>query len=81
VVKPSHELYGEFLLAQNRAQDALPMFDKALKLAPKRVLALRGKLKAATLLNDTPLMNETEKQIREIVKVQSPQTASVLPNL
>lgn len=80
VVKPSHELYGEFLLTQNRAQDALPLFDKALQLAPKRVLALRGKLKAATLLNDTQLMDETEKQIQEIVKAPASQTASILPN-
>ncbi|HEY3429617.1 MAG TPA: hypothetical protein VGK39_03000 [Cyclobacteriaceae bacterium] len=80
VVKPSHELYGEFLLTQNRAKDALPLFDKALQLAPKRVLALRGKLKAATLLNDKQLMNETEKQIQEIVKIPSSKTASILPN-
>ena len=80
VVKPSHELYGEFLLTQNRAKDALPQFDKALKLAPKRVLSLRGKLKAATDVNDTQLMNETEKLIREIVKPQTTQTARVLPN-
>jgi tetratricopeptide (TPR) repeat protein len=82
VVKPSHELYGEFLLSQNRADDALVQFDKALQLAPKRVLALRGKLKAATLLNDTQLMNEIEKQIQEIVKVSSTQTAMIIsPNL
>jgi tetratricopeptide (TPR) repeat protein len=73
VVKPSHELYGEFLLAQNRAQEALPLFDKALQIAPKRLLALRGKLKAATLLKDTKLMKEVENQIREIVKTSSTQ--------
>jgi hypothetical protein len=78
VVKPSHELYGEFLLSQNRADDALVQFDKALQLAPKRVLALRGKLKAATLLNDAQLMNEIEKQIQEIVKVSSTQTAMII---
>jgi tetratricopeptide (TPR) repeat protein len=71
VVKPSHELYGEFLLTQNRANDALVQFDKALQLAPKRLLSLRGKLKAATLLNDDQQMKELEEQIREIVKAPS----------
>lgn len=77
VVKPSHELYGEFLLTQNRAKDALPLFDKALKLAPGRTLALRGKLKAASVLNDQQLMNEMEKQIKENVKVSAVPVASV----
>jgi tetratricopeptide (TPR) repeat protein len=78
VVKPSHELYGEFLLAQNKAKEAMPFFDKSLQLAPKRVLSLRGKLKAATLLNDTQLMNEVENQIREIVKNPSTQKTAMI---
>jgi len=78
VVKPSHELYGEFLVASNRANDALTQFDKALQLAPKRLLSLRGKLKAATLLNDTQLMDKVEKQIQEIVKTPSEQKASFI---
>jgi tetratricopeptide (TPR) repeat protein len=81
VVKPSHELYGEFLLSQNRAQDALVQFDKALQLAPKRLLSLRGKLKAATVLNDTQLMKDLDQQIREIVKTSSAQQALIMtPN-
>lgn len=75
VVKPSHELYGEFLVSQNRAQDALTQFDKALRLAPKRMLSLRGKLKAATLLNDTQLMKDLDQQILEIVKTSPSQVA------
>lgn len=71
VVKPSHELYGEFLLASGRANDAVVQFDKALQLAPKRLLSLRGKLKAATLLNDDQQVKEIENQIREIVKTPS----------
>jgi len=71
VVKPSHELYGEFLIASGRANDAVVQFDKALQLAPKRLLSLRGKLKAATMLNDAQQMREIEDQIREIVKTTS----------
>jgi tetratricopeptide (TPR) repeat protein len=77
VVKPSHELYGEFLISQDRAKEALPLFDKALQLAPKRVLALRGKLKAATLLNDKQLINELDQQINEIVKKSSTKQVAI----
>lgn len=80
VVKPSHELYGEFLLTQHKAKESLPLFDKALQIAPKRILSLRGKLKAATLLNDAQLINETEKQIQEILKVPSVQAAGISPH-
>lgn len=78
VVKPSHELYGEFLLSQNRPKEALPLFNKALQIAPKRILALRGKLNAATLLNDKQLMNEAENQIREIIKAPSAQKTAMI---
>ena len=77
VVKPSHELYGEFLLSQNRPKEALPLFDKALQLAPKRMMTLRGKLKAATMLNDTQLMNDLDQQINEIVKKSSPKQVAL----
>lgn len=77
VAKPSHELYGEFLLSQNRPKEALPLFDKALQLAPKRMMALRGKLKAATLLNDTQLMNDLDQQINAIVKKSSPKQVAL----
>jgi hypothetical protein len=78
VVKPSYELYGEFLLSQNRPKEALSQFEKSLQIAPGRVLALRGKLKAATMLDDTRLMNEIENQIREIIKTPSPQKTAMM---
>jgi hypothetical protein len=46
VQKPTHELYGEWLLEQGRPQEALQQFDIALDRAPGRVLALRGKQRA-----------------------------------
>ena len=52
IVKPSHELYGEFLLANSRYNDALAMFNKALELAPQRVLAQKGKLSAIQKLEE-----------------------------
>lgn len=38
-VKPSQEMYGEWLLAMNRGGYALIPFNKALERAPKRILS------------------------------------------
>ncbi|MEM9549042.1 MAG: hypothetical protein AAGA77_23850 [Bacteroidota bacterium] len=43
IVKPSFELYGEWLLEQGRNEEAVQQFEKALTRAPKRLLATRGK--------------------------------------
>jgi len=40
IVKPSHELYGEFLLEQKRYAEAKVLFEKVLERAPKRLIAL-----------------------------------------
>ena len=42
IVKPSFELYGEWLLSQGRKKEALVQFEKVLERAPKRRLAMRG---------------------------------------
>jgi pentatricopeptide repeat protein len=42
IVKPSFEMYGEWLLAQNRKAEATVQFEKVLQRAPKRWLAMRG---------------------------------------
>ena len=49
IVKPAHEFYGEWLLENNRAEEAIRMFDKALAFAPNRLLAENGKQKAEKL--------------------------------
>ncbi len=46
IQKPTHELYGDWLLAQGRPEEAMQEFDLALERAPGRILALRGKQKA-----------------------------------
>lgn len=40
IVKPSHELYGEFLLEQKRYSEAKVVFEKMLERAPKRLIPL-----------------------------------------
>lgn len=66
VVKPSYELYGEFLLAIDRPDDAIKAFSAALQRAPKRVLSLRGKMQAAKMLKNDDMALEIEKQLQEI---------------
>lgn len=52
IVKPSYELFGEFLISINRPEDAIKAFNAALQRAPKRVLSLKGKMQAAKMLNN-----------------------------
>lgn len=43
IVKPSYEMYGEWLLQKGRADEALKQFEMSLKYAPNRLLSLQGK--------------------------------------
>ncbi|MDX2142347.1 MAG: hypothetical protein SFV19_03230 [Rhodospirillaceae bacterium] len=49
VMKPSFEIYGEFLLAQGRAKEAAQQFEKGLLRTPNRALAVRGLAKARAM--------------------------------
>ncbi len=69
---PSYEVYGDWLVTQGRAKEALPLFDKALEKGPNRIQALEGKLAAAKALNDAALAQELQNQINN----RNPQHAS-----
>ena len=71
VVKPSFELYAEWLLRQNRTEEALSQFEYSLQRAPKRILSLQGKLQAAKLLENEEMQMETQKLLDEIFKNSS----------
>jgi tetratricopeptide (TPR) repeat protein len=43
IVKPSYEMYGEWLLENGRPKEALAQFEQSLKLAPNRRLSVEGK--------------------------------------
>jgi hypothetical protein len=43
IVKPSFEMYGEWLLENNRPEDALVQFEHSLKLMPNKTLSVKGK--------------------------------------
>ena len=68
IVKPSHELYGEWLLQANRPEEAEVQFDKALDRGPNRVLSLRGKKEVGTHLGNDVMTREVEELIQEIMK-------------
>jgi len=50
IVKPSNEMYGEWLLENGRPKEALVQFEKSLELAPNKRLSVQGKENAMKLL-------------------------------
>jgi tetratricopeptide (TPR) repeat protein len=66
VVKPSHELLGETLLALGRPAEAQRAFGRALELAPGRALALRGLARAAAAAGDTAAAERARGRLRAI---------------
>ncbi len=52
VVKPSYEMYGEWLLNMNRPKEALLQFEKSLESAPNKLLSIKGKETAISLLKE-----------------------------
>jgi hypothetical protein len=51
IVKPTFEMYGEWLLENGRAKDALAQFETSLHYAPNRLHSLKGKEAAMKQLN------------------------------
>jgi tetratricopeptide (TPR) repeat protein len=66
VVKPSHEAYGEALLALGRHAEARAQFAKALGRAPRRSLALAGLARAAQAAGDAEAVARTCAEIADI---------------
>jgi uncharacterized protein HemY len=54
VPKPARELYGEMLLDNGNAKDALTAFEATLKKEPNRLGALAGAARAAAQVGDAP---------------------------
>ena len=50
IVKPSHELYAEFLVANGRPEEAIQQYEAALQLAPNRTKSVKGKKNAEEIL-------------------------------
>lgn len=66
VVKPSHELFGEILLALDRPNEAQREFEQALHLAPRRALSLLGLGRAAVAAGDRKTAERAFSALREV---------------
>lgn len=53
LIKPSHELFGEILLAANRPKEAAQKFETSLLRQPNRARSLLGVARAAAKMGDT----------------------------
>jgi tetratricopeptide (TPR) repeat protein len=68
IVKPTQELVGEFYLAINKPDEAYKQFQLALKVAPNRILSLKGQLDALKKIGDNQKFNELENNLNELLK-------------
>jgi tetratricopeptide (TPR) repeat protein len=66
IVKPSHELLGELLLAEGDGRAAQREFERALALAPKRARALLGLGRAALAAGDAPAATRAYATLADI---------------
>ena len=64
ILKPIHEAYGEWLLANNQAEAALAIFEKSLKRHPRRLLSIQGKKKAASQLKKESIIAEASEELK-----------------
>ncbi len=64
VVKPTHELTGEMLLAMDRPEEAAEMFAAALLRAPRRTSSLVGVARAAEASDDPAVAAEAWATVR-----------------
>jgi tetratricopeptide (TPR) repeat protein len=72
IVKPTHELLGEVLLAQGQAADAQREFSRALALAPGRSLSLLGLARAARAAGDNAAAASAEAELLQNWKDADP---------
>ena len=66
IQKPPMEFYTDFLLDQNRPDEALALYQKALELGTKRRLALSGVNKSAMMLGDKAMIEKPSKALQNI---------------
>lgn len=72
IVKPTHELLGEVLLARGDAVEAQKEFSHALALAPGRSLSLLGLARAARAAGDSAVASQAEMTLKQNWKDADP---------
>ena len=68
IVQPSSELYGQWLLENQKAEEALQQFEKAIERGPRRVAALYGKIEALNALDRKEEANQTRKELMLVLE-------------
>ncbi len=66
IIKPSHELYGEALLAADQPGEALAHFQAALERAPRRSQSLAGLARAAHAVGETEIADRACGELESI---------------
>lgn len=66
IIKPSNEMYAEWLFDSGKPEEALKQFQLSLKEAPNRIFSLKGALKAAEILGDQQTVTEVKNKLNEI---------------
>lgn len=65
VQKPTHELYADWLLSQDRSEEALREYRNTLEKAPKRTKALQGASKASEQIGNVELAMKFTTEMEE----------------
>ena len=63
IFKPVHEAYGEWLLSQKKYEEAIEVFERALKRQPRRLLSLLGLKAAAAAVQQKEIVEKMEQEI------------------
>ena len=68
IAKPSYEMYGDWLMANKRFEEAALQYTKALEKGPKRIHALKGKMEALAAAGKISDANAVRAELQEVVK-------------
>lgn len=72
ILKPAHEIYGEFLLSTGHPDQALSNFEESLRKAPGRNLSLRGMELASRAANEPDQEASAIKRLKSNLRHVSP---------
>ncbi len=76
-IKPAHELYGEVLLEQGKAKEAMQQFEQALLRMPRRAASLLGAARAAVKLGDAEAARRLYARLAEVWRQADPGSAEL----
>jgi len=78
IIQPSFELFGKWLLENNRPQEALTYYQKALERGPNRLRALIGMQKSSEALNQKEGFEKYTAELVKLLKDADPGVKSMI---